>query len=705
MQAIPPRGNEKSAALGFYNGQTYHGKGITMNYMMNTFLQTTLNRSFSLHTTLSPLPKDLKKASEKNTVISHIAGHVVGLLISFGMTFLTTMFVFFPIKERQVGAKHMQVVSGVGPITYWLSAFIWDFINYIFPSMLLPLIFASYSKSAYMDDDRYMLIILVLVIYGVSALSFTYVLQFAFDSAPTGLVMVVITGIISGPVTTTAVFILRIPDLNTEGYADTLDWIFMTIFPNYNLAACFSNIYTNYINMMICTNVECAIEISSCCPAHCRFFKICTTYETNYMAWKRPGIGPYVLFMACQGFVYIVILMLVEYHVPQRLWYLISGSLEEYECGCEGSMASTIDSDVAVEERRVNSCRASLLFSKDSTDSLLLLNLYKCYGTFIAVDHISLGVPEQECFGLLGQNGAGKTTTFKMLTGDVMVTSGNAYLKGHDVRNNIKKVQANMGYCPQFDALIDQMTGRETLTMYARLRGIPEANIPVVVNSLIDILMLKPHADKLAGQYSGGNKRKLSTAMALVGDPPFIMLDEPSAGMDPKARRQLWNVLSQVRASGRTLVLTSHSMEECDALCTRIAIMVNGKFVCLGSPQHLKNKFGQGYTLIVQMGLLPDGTMAPNEPFIKFIRENFPDATVFDDHQGYIHFQVPDANVKLAHVFSLMESSKTNLNVQDYSVHQTTLEQIFLTFTRNQVPPKEDKFRSFLAKTCCGLCK
>ncbi|GFO39485.1 ATP-binding cassette sub-family a member 3 [Plakobranchus ocellatus] len=404
-----------------------------------------------------------------------------------------------------------------------------------------------------------------------------------------------------------------------------------------------------------------------------------------------------------QGAVYICIVMLVEYHVYQQLWYLIEGSAEVSDFPKEEAM-STEDSDVAAEKQRINAYRTSMLTSKDCTDSLLLVNLYKRYGSYIAVDHICVGVPDQECFGLLGQNGAGKTTTFKMLTGDVVVTSGNAYLKGYSVRTNIKQVQANMGYCPQFDAIIGQMTGRETLVMYARLRGVPEENIDYVVNSLIDILLLNPHADKLSEQYSGGNKRKLSTAMALVGDPPFIMLDEPSAGMDPKARRQMWNVLSQVRASGRTMVLTTHSMEECDALCTRIAIMVNGRFKCLGSPQHLKNKFGQGYTLIIQLGTLDDGSTAPNQPVIDFIAENFPGATVFDDHQGYIHFQVPDSGVTLAHVFTLMESIKENLNVQDYSVHQTTLEQVFLSFTRAQVQSKEDKSKSCMTKTCCCIC-
>ncbi|KAK7488938.1 hypothetical protein BaRGS_00019895, partial [Batillaria attramentaria] len=200
-------------------------------------------------------------------------------------------------------------------------------------------------------------------------------------------------------------------------------------------------------------------------------------------------------------------------------------------------------------------------------------------------------------------------------------------------------VQRDMGYCPQFDAIHELMTARETLTMYARIRGLQSADIGRVVNHLIDSLRLRPWADNLAGTYSGGNRRKLSTAIALVGHPHFILLDEPSSGMDADAKRVLWKVLSDVRASGRTLVLASHSMEECEALCTKVAIMVNGSFVCLGSSQHLKTKFAQGYTLIAKMELGEDGTYSPHMPLLLFINSHYPDAYVFDEHDGYVHIQ------------------------------------------------------------------
>lgn len=138
------------------------------------------------------------------------------------------------------------------------------------------------------------------------------------------------------------------------------------------------------------------------------------------------------------------------------------------------------------------------------------------------------------------------------------------------------------------------------------------------------------------------------------------------------------------------------SMEECDALCTRLVIMVNGQFVCLGSPQHLKDKFGNGYTLIVRLS-------AENSDSAKvknFITEEFPDSQVFDDHHDYLHFRIPNTSVSLSSVFGAMEKASENLGIEDYSVHQTTLEQVFLSFTNKQVPPEEKKKH----KGCCGLC-
>ena len=171
-----------------------------------------------------------------------------------------------------------------------------------------------------------------------------------------------------------------------------------------------------------------------------------------------------------------------------------------------------------------------------------------------------MSVAPGECFGLLGVNGAGKTSTFKMLTGDVKISNGEAYIAGLSVKNELTKARQHIGYCPQFDGLDPFLTGWEHLELYARLRGIPEDKMRKVVRWSIKKLGLYEYSHIPAGTYSGGNKRKLSTAIALVGQPLVVFLDEPTTGMDPKARRFLWNCIIDIVKDKCAVVLTSHSM-------------------------------------------------------------------------------------------------------------------------------------------------
>lgn len=231
---------------------------------------------------------------------------------------------------------------------------------------------------------------------------------------------------------------------------------------------------------------------------------------------------------------------------------------------------------------------------------------------------------------MLGINGAGKTSTFKMLIGDIRMSSGEAWVSGKSLIYHMNEVYKDIGYCPQFDALFDDLTGRQTLKIFCMLRGIAPQKISALSWKLAMDLNFTRHYDKKVREYSGGNKRKLSTAIALIGAPSIVYLDEPTTGMDPSAKRQLWRVMSNYRQEGKTIILTSHSMEECEALCTRLVIMVNGEFKCLGSKQHLKNKFSRGYLLLIQ---LPDRNtdndqvaMEEMEGVKDFIAQNLPRA-------------------------------------------------------------------------------
>lgn len=199
-----------------------------------------------------------------------------------------------------------------------------------------------------------------------------------------------------------------------------------------------------------------------------------------------------------------------------------------------------------------------------------------------------------------------------MLTGDTNISLGNVYVQGRDLQKDINEIYKRIGYCPQFDAVLENLSGRELLKIFCLLRGIRRKNIKSLSEDLAMSFGFLKHLDKKTKAYSGGNKRKLSAAIAVLGSPAVVYMDEPTTGMDPAARRQLWNIVCRIRDSGTSIVLTSHSMEECEALCTRLAIMVNGELMCMGSTQQLKNKFSKGFILKIKM--LPNLTVQKRGP-------------------------------------------------------------------------------------------
>ena len=299
-----------------------------------------------------------------------------------------------------------------------------------------------------------------------------------------------------------------------------------------------------------------------------------------------------------------------------------------------------------------------------------------------------------QIFGLLGVNGAGKTTTFKTITGEFVPTSGDALIRDYtnttssatdrrlfSISEDLTAARQRMGYCPQFEGLQLNLTGREHITLYAAIRGVPSGSIDSTVSKLLEEIQLTDAADRICGTYSGGMKRKLSVALALVGAPCVVLLDEPSTGMDPEAKRFLWNVISAA-AKSRTIILTSHSMEECEALCHRVGIMVSGQFSCIGSLQHLKNRFSEGYSVTVNFHT------SKKSEVVDFSLEELK-ASIAESHSSELKLRVGhtrEEDIKLWQVFDKLQRMKTTGLIVDYSISQTTLEQVFVRFASKQGP-------------------
>jgi ABC-2 type transport system ATP-binding protein len=209
-----------------------------------------------------------------------------------------------------------------------------------------------------------------------------------------------------------------------------------------------------------------------------------------------------------------------------------------------------------------------------------------------AVDNLSLTIAKGELFGLLGPNGAGKTVTIKILCGIFEPTSGSAKLCGFDIKTQMNKIREIIGLCPQEPAFYTYLTGSENIELFGKLHGMPSNVVEERTEKLIDEVGLTSDSNRSASKYSGGMIRRVSLAMALINNPKIAFLDEPTVAMDPQSRHATWDIIRSLKASGKTVVLTSHYIEEVEALADRVGIIDNGQLIALDTPKSLMNTHG-----------------------------------------------------------------------------------------------------------------
>jgi ATP-binding cassette subfamily A (ABC1) protein 3 len=365
----------------------------------------------------------------------------------------------------------------------------------------------------------------------------------------------------------------------------------------------------------------------------------------------------------------------------------------------------TIEKEVAEEEARV-------LNSQDGLKVIHVDKTFKSLGhpAVNAVDDLTFGVKRGEVFALVGPNGAGKSTTISMLRGEISPTGsrGDLFIQDVSVLKDRYLARFHLGVCPQFDAM-DKMSVREHLAFYARVRGVTA--VAETVEHMIRSVGLQPFADRMAEKLSGGNKRKLSLAMALIGNPEVVLLDEPSSGMDPLAKRNMWKTLARFRP-GRSILLTTHSMEEADALASRVGV-ISRRLLDVGTTDHLRSKHGYGFHVHLVMKSAPATSTEEMESLKQWVEQKIPGSRLegFPYH-GQMRFIVPaknpapegatdeieDSSVtkqpSVVSLFTLLEENKDALGVEFYSVSPSTFDEIFLKIVEKHDIKEEEGLRT-----------
>ncbi|XP_054565472.1 ATP-binding cassette sub-family A member 9 [Eptesicus fuscus] len=295
----------------------------------------------------------------------------------------------------------------------------------------------------------------------------------------------------------------------------------------------------------------------------------------------------------------------------------------------------------------------------------------------VATRNVSFCVKKGEVIGLLGHNGAGKSTTIKMITGDSKPTAGEVILK----RNSGEDALKFLGYCPQENALWPNLTVREHLDVFTAVKGLRKADASVAITRLVEALKLQEELKRPVKALSEGIKRKLCFALSILGNPSVVLLDEPSTGMDPAGQQQMWQAIrATFRNTERGALLTTHYMAEAEAVCDRVAIMVSGRLRCIGSIQHLKSKFGKDYLLEMKVK-----TLAHLEPLHSEILRLFPQAARQERYSSLMVYKLPVEDVRpLSQAFFKLEIVKQSFDLEEYSLSQSTLEQVFLELSKEQ---------------------
>ncbi|XP_067154833.1 glucosylceramide transporter ABCA12 [Apteryx mantelli] len=680
IRPVPPN---RTLTKVWYNPEGYHSLPAYLNSLNNFILRANLPKNetsrYGIFLSAHPYPGG---QSQEQVMLNSLLDIIVSMSVLVGYSITTASFVLYVVKEHQTKAKQLQHISGIGMTSYWVTNFVYDLVLFMVPIGLSIGVISAFQIPAFCNNNNLLAVFLLLLLFGYATFSWMYLLAGFFKETGMAFIVYVCVNLFFGIntiITHSVVFLLsqeKATDQGLRDLAENLRHAFL-LFPQF----CFG--YG-------------LIELSQD-QALLGFLK---AYGVDYpdKTFELDKTTSKLLAMFIQGTVFFAVRLIVHDGMIQKAW---SSMLEFLFDRVHGKASLLLpvadeDEDVQAERNRVESGKADF-------DVVQLQNLTKIYHLphkrIVAVKNVSLGIPAGECFGLLGVNGAGKTTIFKMLTGDIGASSGRLQVQDHSGSlNDIGEAHWSLfGYCPQEDALDDLLTVEEHMYYYARLHGIPEREIKGIILQLLHRLNLMAYKDRVTSMCSYGTNRKLSTALALIGNPSILLLDEPSSGMDPNAKRHLWKIISEEVQNKCSVILTSHSMEECEALCTRLAIMVNGSFQCIGSLQHIKSRFGRGFT--VKMHL--NSNTVSTETLTQFMKSHFPNTCLKDRHFNMVEYHVPVSAGGVANIFDLLETNKTAFKIRHFSVSQTTLEEVFINFAKDQADPDSADTGPDMASDSC----
>ncbi|KAJ3213533.1 hypothetical protein HDU67_002781 [Dinochytrium kinnereticum] len=592
-------------------------------------------------------------------------GGLIGrILYPFGVSFLLPIFVIVLVKEKEDRILMMMKMNGMKAYAYYISHYITFYVLFAI-STIIFLIAGRFFRLDFFTKTEISVLAIMFFFWGHVQIALAFFFASIFNKNRIALVTVFLLVLCS------VIIAIVLDQLFVNGQVPTA----LFIWPPFAF----------YRALSVMNNAS--------------FNKLLVPYNLSML---KPGDEVFnsLLFMVFETVVFFCLSFYLSAVLPsdfgvRKPWhYPITEPLEAYQRAqrkkANGGVDPLSESNLAVqvkiddeetkfEDADVKAERDRISRGEyDHTSPLVVSHMRKVYagrrglGPKLAVKDVTFAAEQGVIFGLLGPNGAGKTTLISILTGLYEASSGNATLAGFNYKSEQQSVYKVIGVCPQFDILWDELTVGEHLYFYARLKGIPKKEEKLAVAKALENVSLTTLENRKTKGLSGGEKRRLSIAIALIGDPAVVFLDEPTTGLDPEVRRLIWNIVQNAR-EGKTIILTTHSMEEAEALCQRIGIMAKGTLRCLSNPIRLKDLYGSGFKLFF------NSNEEDMERAGAWIESLLPRGwTKVDAFATNTSYEFPPAAGVISYLFNTIEAGKEQNGILDWGISQTTLEEVFL---------------------------
>ncbi|KAL4460035.1 hypothetical protein ABPG74_003561 [Tetrahymena malaccensis] len=592
--------------------------------------------------------KELKNSM--NSEIFPIKMYFLQIFIVQAYSMNSSIYINTPVLEREFQLKYALNVMGCRPLPYWLGTLVYDYLVYLLTFLIFH--YSVHTIKVEFITPYLTQIFYIMSWFGLALITFCYVCGFlfknsnqAFKSFP------IITFFVSYSIPW---IVLQITRGSYPKLCSLFQYIFLYTSPFLALEKAFENVDANNRGSLLSKS-----DIRN---------------DQVYDKWQD-----YCKVMLFQAILFLTITMIIE-----KFQYSVANQQSNKKF--QPPRQDTLDEGVKKEINRVN--------SSQNNDPIKVKQIFKEYPNgFQAVKGTTFGVEKGQIFGLLGPNGAGKSTTFNIITANIPKSSGQVQLNGKEISENKSSYFCDIGVCPQQDCLWEYLLPSEHLRLFGRVKGLQGKSLDDMVEYYIKAMQLESFKVRSAN-LSGGNKRKLCVANSLIASPSLQFFDEPSTGLDPIAKRYLWRCLKDnLTIKDSSIVLTTHSLQEAEDLCHKVGIQVNGEFVCLDTLQNLKNQKGEGYKINIKLVNQP---IRNHEEIHSHIRSLYPEAKIQNEndknYQDYIIYLIPYEGFVFSKTFSLLyHTLKEQNKIEDFSITQSSLEDIFIYYSKFQIQPRNEQ--------------